>query len=80
MLTPNDLSYSRLGLSVSRKVGNAVKRNRVKRLIRELFRKNKDKFPKGYDIVFIPRKGFSTLKLNDLEGQMFRVLKRSRGK
>ena len=51
----NGLGYSRLGLSVSRKVGNAVRRNRVRRLLREAFRLSKADMPPGYDLVLIPR-------------------------
>jgi ribonuclease P protein component len=48
---PNDLGYTRLGLSVSRRVGGAVKRNRVKRLLREAFRLQRRDLPGGYDVV-----------------------------
>ena len=51
----NGLGYPRLGLSVSRKVGNAVARNRWKRLIREAFRLTRAKLPSGVDLVVIPR-------------------------
>ncbi len=53
----NGLSHARLGLSVSRKVGNAVVRNRWKRLIREAFRTSPTKIPVGLDFVARPRKG-----------------------
>ena len=52
---PNDLGLRRLGVSVSRKWGNAVRRNRIKRLYREAFRKNRDSLPQNIDIIMIPR-------------------------
>lgn len=55
---PNELELSRYGLSVSRRVGNAVQRNRVKRLIRESIRLMEVK--PGWDVVFIARSPAST--------------------
>ena len=52
----NGLPHCRLGLSVSRKVGGAVLRNRWKRLIREAFRSSRPRLPEGLDLVVIPRK------------------------
>jgi ribonuclease P protein component len=52
---PNDLPHLRLGLSVSRKVGGATYRNRLRRLYREAFRLTRDEMPGGLDLVLIPR-------------------------
>ena len=56
-LFKTDRSETRLGLAVSRKVGNAVVRNYWKRIIREVFRQHKVTLPTGFDIVARPRKG-----------------------
>ncbi len=53
----NDQLRSRLGLSVSRRTGGAVTRNRWKRLIREAFRLNREQIPTGLDLIVRPRKG-----------------------
>lgn len=52
---PNDLGFPRLGMSVSRKVGTAVRRNRIRRLIRESFRLLQHDLPQGYDLVVVVR-------------------------
>ena len=55
--SPNGLARARLGVSVSRRVGSAVVRNRWKRLIREAFRLSQQALPTGLDLVVRPRRG-----------------------
>jgi ribonuclease P protein component len=56
LLMQNGRGNTRLGITVSKRTGNSVTRNRVKRLIREFFRLHRALFPKGYDIVIAAKK------------------------
>lgn len=65
-LLENNLGYPRLGITVSKKLGKAYVRNRWKRLIREIFRLNKQKLP-PMDIVITVKKGYKPPKYKELE-------------
>ena len=53
----NGRPYNRVGITASKKLGNAVCRNRARRLLREAYRQNELAFPIGRDIVFVARSG-----------------------
>ena len=63
---PNSLNYRRLGIVVSKKIKKATQRNKVKRWIRELFRRNKDWFPENCDIIIIPHPNLLNLEYKEL--------------
>lgn len=58
----NNKPYNRLGITSSKKIGNAVKRNRARRVIRAAYRENEDKFPIGYDIIIVARAASTVVK------------------
>jgi len=60
----NGLLVNRLGISISRKVGKAVLRNRIKRLIKEQIRLNEGKISPGYDLIIVVRAAAGTLPKN----------------
>lgn len=66
----------RLGISVSKKVGNAVTRNCCKRIMREIFRKNKEKFPQGADMVVIVRRAMVGKRYSDVLEEFCSTLQR----
>jgi len=74
-LLPNKLSIGRLGIAATRKLGGAVQRNRAKRLIREIFRRNH--VATGFDVVVVPKRELLDASLSTLEADYRHNLERS---
>lgn len=64
---PNNAPYNRIGITTGKKVGNAVARNRSRRVIRAAYRKIEKDFPIGFDIVIVARAYCSQCKSQELE-------------
>lgn len=62
----NKLPYSRIGITVGKKIGNAVMRNRAKRIIRAAYRLCEKDFPIGYDLVLVAREKINDKKTQDI--------------
>ncbi|MBS4218195.1 ribonuclease P protein component [Bacillus sp. FJAT-49711] len=75
ILKKEELEYFRIGLSVSKKIGNAVKRNQIKRYIRQAFHEFKDQVDNGKDYVIIARKPTAEMDFHEVKKSLEHVLK-----
>ncbi len=66
----------RLGIVATTKIGNAVARNRAKRLVREAFRRHKENFSQGLDVVVICYKGIHLFSQSDIDQEMILAAKK----
>ncbi|MVP00765.1 MULTISPECIES: ribonuclease P protein component [Paenibacillus] len=76
-LPRREQEHFRLGISASKKIGNAVIRNRLRRLIKEIVRLNMEKFPGGYDYIVIVRKPAVEMEYKEMEKSVAHVFKRA---
>jgi ribonuclease P protein component len=71
----SDLRATRLGITVTRKVGNAVERNHIKRRVREVFRRNHRRLASGYDIVWVAKRSAKGLSFEQVEADFEQLLR-----
>jgi ribonuclease P protein component len=71
---PNEQTESRLGITVSGKVGNSVVRNRIKRWVREFFRRRRHELPAAIDVLVIARKSATDLSFNFVKNELENIL------
>ena len=73
---PPPLRPTRLGVTVTRKVGRAHQRNRIKRLAREVFRQERSHLPAGYDMVLVAKRNALSFTLEELRTDFVALARR----
>ena len=76
----NDMGEDKLGITVTTRVGNAVTRNRIKRLVREFFRRQSRETSRAQDIVIIAKRGAEKLSLSEVGGELGAALAQGRSR
>ncbi|TXK77754.1 ribonuclease P protein component [Paenibacillus sp. N3.4] len=71
------LEHFRLGVSVSKKVGNAVVRNRIRRIIKEIIRLNKESMTPHYDYIILARKPAAEMDYAEMEKSIWHVIRKA---
>jgi ribonuclease P protein component len=78
VILTNDVGLSRLGIAVPKRVGNAVTRNRIKRLIRETFRLNRESIGASIDLLVVVRRPPDILTLGEFQHRILCLVARYR--
>lgn len=76
----NGCGFSRLAVVVSRKIGKAVVRNKIKRWVRELFRRNKELIPFPLDMLVVATRGVEGITWEDYQEEYFQAVRKIRRK
>lgn len=74
----NNMISSRVGYSITKKIGNSVVRNKVRRRMKEIYRLNFNNIKEGYDLIFIPKKNIVDISYKELESAMLHIMKLSK--
>ena len=70
----NGSNETRVGYTITKKIGNAVTRNKLRRRINEIYRLKFYNIKEGYDLIFIAKKSIKDISYNELEGSMIHIM------
>lgn len=73
-----DLPTARLGITVTRKIGNAVERNRIKRMLRDVFRRERETLPTGIDMVWVAKRQAKGVTYDEVRGDFLQFQRQLR--
>ena len=71
----NNVGNTRVGYSITKKIGNSVVRNKIRRRMKEIYRLNFSSIRGNYDLIFIPKKNVVDISYKELESAMLHILK-----
>lgn len=71
----NNISYSRFGLAVGKKIGNAVTRNKIKRQVRMIINNNKILFKNGFDYIIMVKSPILDLKYSEMNDNLIELVR-----
>lgn len=74
-LRKNNFNHNRVGYSITKKVGNSVVRNKIRRRMKEIYRLSFSELKGNYDLIFIPKKNVVDISYKELESAMFHIMK-----
>lgn len=70
----NGLNETRVGYTITKKIGNAVTRNKIRRRMKEIYRSNFHNIKDGYDLIFIAKRSIVDISFEELEGSMIHIM------
>ncbi len=71
----NNIGNTRVGYSITKKIGNSVIRNKIRRRMKEIYRLNFKGIKSNYDLIFIPKRNVVNISYKELESAMLHILK-----
>ncbi len=73
----NNIDETRVGYTITKKIGNSVVRNKLRRRMKEIYRLNFHRIETGYDLVFVPKRNIVNLSYEKLDSSMIHIMRKA---